>query len=63
MLIKSIDDKTKSFREIESLLPFAEGRKSRALLHELTTLKKGYYNEKQVAYLSFCMICVWSTAV
>ena len=51
MIIKSIDDKTEAFKTLKALLPYANKPQKKRLLHELSALQKGYYNEKQVAYL------------
>ncbi len=51
MIIKSIDDKTEAFKTLKALLPYATEQQKKRLRHELSSLQKGYYNEKQVAYI------------
>lgn len=51
MIIKSIDDKTEAFNTLKALLPYATEQQKKRLQHELSSLQKGYYNEKQVAYI------------
>jgi len=51
MLLKSIDDKRDLFKKLEQLIPLATPAQREKIQHELNNLRKGYRNEKQVAYL------------
>jgi len=51
MLIKSIDDKNLTFRQLEALLPLATPGQKKRITKDLYALRKGYQNELQTAYL------------